>query len=201
MIEVYFVRHGETVGNVAKRQQPDHTPLTGRGQIQAATAGSALATVRPTHLYTSPLLRAVETASLLTRSFNLIPERNELFIELRRPAQSSGHKNFGVKSLRYLICWYRLDTVSPDTTAETYSELRQRLVASKTFLTNLPDHSRVVVVSHSVFISLFVAHLKLADRLSLFKAFLTLWRIFTLKNGAVTHIVYNKVENKWSRGR
>lgn len=65
---IYVVRHGETERNRAHALQGrSDAPLNARGQAQAAELGRALAArgVRFAHVFSSPLVRAVQTANLV----------------------------------------------------------------------------------------------------------------------------------------
>ncbi len=78
---LYFVRHGETDWNAAKRYQGQRDiPLNATGRAQAARNGRALATALGDFAHTldyvaSPLERARETMEIVRREFGL-PPRN-----------------------------------------------------------------------------------------------------------------------------
>src|SRR5258708_4393133 len=66
------VRHGEASGNREMRYLgATDAPLTERGQAQARQLASALALYRPAALYTSPLLRARQTAEAVAAVLGL----------------------------------------------------------------------------------------------------------------------------------
>ena len=73
MMKLYFVRHGESDANVqhviSNRESPFH--LTPRGQAQAGTLAENLRDIPITAMYASPVLRARETAEILSQSFHL----------------------------------------------------------------------------------------------------------------------------------
>lgn len=190
MIDIYFIRHGETDGNVAHRHQPVITRLTSKGKQQAAAVGQMAAALKPTHFICSTQVRAVETARIMSESLNLIPETNELFQELLRPDNVNGHYHRSWKSIGYLMRWY-LNAVGGDGTngdGESYQVLRRRIKDAKQHLTSFPDGSRIVVVSHSVFINLFVAHMCQEVRLSPLQAARFFLKVFTLKNTGMVHV-------------
>lgn len=64
-LKLMLIRHGESVGNQQGRMEGwGSTPLSSKGQQQAAALGQRLAkSWQPTHIYCSPLLRASETLS------------------------------------------------------------------------------------------------------------------------------------------
>ncbi|MEA4880620.1 MAG: histidine phosphatase family protein [Synergistaceae bacterium] len=69
---ILIARHGECRGNTDGlfRGRMDF-PLNDRGRIQAEELAGAIAPLRPTVLYSSPLLRAVETAEACGRRCSL----------------------------------------------------------------------------------------------------------------------------------
>jgi broad specificity phosphatase PhoE len=69
-----LVRHGQSLGNIEERIQGDDDPLSDFGRTQAAAVAAALAARSDvTHLYASPLDRAMETASIIGRAVDLTP--------------------------------------------------------------------------------------------------------------------------------
>jgi phosphohistidine phosphatase len=71
--QVWLLRHGEAVPHDSKPD--DERELTPRGRHQAEVAGVGLAklNVEFAACYTSPKLRAVETAQLACRALNIVP--------------------------------------------------------------------------------------------------------------------------------
>ncbi len=69
---LYLVRHGETDWNLARRiQGSTDIPLNDTGRAQAATAGALLARRDWDAIYSSPLSRAFETASIIAGEVGL----------------------------------------------------------------------------------------------------------------------------------
>jgi broad specificity phosphatase PhoE len=79
---ILLVRHGQSVGN-AERRFGGHsaTPLSARGRAQAEATARVLAGERVTAIYSSDLLRAVETAEPLARALKLEINGAEAFRE------------------------------------------------------------------------------------------------------------------------
>ncbi|MBQ2309203.1 MAG: histidine phosphatase family protein [Erysipelotrichales bacterium] len=64
---IYIIRHGQTNLNDRKvLQGRSDFPLNGRGKAQAASAAKLLENVRFDKVYSSPLIRAVETAKIVS---------------------------------------------------------------------------------------------------------------------------------------
>jgi broad specificity phosphatase PhoE len=71
-MKLYFVRHGESEANLQRiiSNRGSQYGLTVQGQRQAATLTHSLKLMPITALYSSPLLRAVETSRILARELN-----------------------------------------------------------------------------------------------------------------------------------
>jgi phosphohistidine phosphatase len=76
--QLWLLRHGEAVPHDSKPD--DERELTARGERQAAAAGAALARlgVEFDAVYTSPKVRAADTAKLAAEPLNRDPEEEEL---------------------------------------------------------------------------------------------------------------------------
>jgi phosphohistidine phosphatase len=76
--QLWLLRHGEAVPHDSKPD--DERELTARGERQSAAAGAALARlgVEFAAVYTSPKVRAAQTAKLAAEPLNRDPEPEEL---------------------------------------------------------------------------------------------------------------------------
>ncbi|HYH11725.1 MAG TPA: histidine phosphatase family protein [Thermomicrobiales bacterium] len=73
-MRLLLIRHGQTRGNILNHLQGDDDPLTDLGRLQAQVTGKYLAANESiTHLYSSPLARAFETASIIGRAIRHEP--------------------------------------------------------------------------------------------------------------------------------
>jgi phosphohistidine phosphatase len=70
-VQVFLVRHAEAVDETLELRDP-HRPLTGHGREQARALGDRLRwhDCHPTHIWSSPLVRAVQTAELVERGLD-----------------------------------------------------------------------------------------------------------------------------------
>jgi len=185
IMDILFIRHGETDGNRAWRHQHPDTRLNEVGKEQVARLAAAVADFRPTHLVTSTNLRAVETARVLAEATGITPATSDLFEELRRPSTLTGHRFIGITTVRYLITWFYGKKHGD---GESYHEFIARLLKARSYLETLPPGARVAVVSHSVFINLFVEHRCRPTPLPLARALVRFLRIMRHKNTGITHL-------------
>ncbi|MCB9810963.1 MAG: histidine phosphatase family protein [Candidatus Nomurabacteria bacterium] len=187
-MDVYLIRHGETDGNVARRHQHDKTDINEIGTAQTKAIAKAIKRINPTHIVTSTNLRAVETAKLIiiTCELDLIPETSTAFEEIRRPSWLIGSSHFSLISAQYMWHWFFDYKLKGE--METYTPFLGRIIEAKRYLESLPDDARVVVVSHSVFINIFLEHLCVEKRMSFWRAMKRLWKVFTMPNTSMIHL-------------
>ncbi|MGI0493483.1 histidine phosphatase family protein [Alkalinema pantanalense CENA528] len=75
-LKLLFIRHAESTGNIERRMQGQgEYPLTEHGKIQAEKLGQALLKEGwiPTHVYSSPLRRTLQTTKLALAPFQSYP--------------------------------------------------------------------------------------------------------------------------------
>lgn len=190
-MEVYLIRHGETGGNKARRHQADDTPLSFEGVNQAKGVAEHVQTLEPTHLLSSSLVRAVETARIIGETCNLVPDISTHFIELARPRHMFGHFHRSPKSLFFYLQWYLGSSAATAAGGESYADLRARFAAAEEVLQAYPADARVAVVSHSVFMTLFIAHLCRAKPLTPLQAALAFRKIVTIPNVHIEPLLFN----------
>ena len=80
MTELLLVRHGESRFNAERRWAgwEDHSPLTALGEAEAQAVANRLATEGDiVELYASPLLRAWQTAQIISKTLGIAPVPQE----------------------------------------------------------------------------------------------------------------------------
>lgn len=187
-----MVRHGQTGGNIAHRHQHEDTPLTKLGQEQAREAAELIQRFEPTHILSSSLVRTIETANSIGEVCDIVPETSYHFIELRRPKNVYGHYHRSLRSVWYFVTWY-LGLVRD---GESYAEVRLRIKAAQRLLSTYPADARVVVVTHSVFLNLFLAHMCDERPMWPLSAVKTFVRILKTKNTQISKILYDPQERE-----
>ncbi|MFT5831969.1 MAG: broad specificity phosphatase PhoE [Candidatus Paceibacteria bacterium] len=190
-MKVIFIRHGQTDENVAGRHQPTFTPLSLTGRKQAVAAGQRLVETGITHIVASPLIRTLQTSSLIANQLDMIPSIDHSLVELIRPTTLTGYGHNHWRSMVFYLRWY----VGLTKTGETYAQLRERIVTATTNLERLPDDAVVLVVTHSVFMSLLVSHVCYDRALSPWAIVRTFIRLKRLKNTQMIEYTVSKGEN------
>ncbi len=138
MLDLWLVRHAESLGNLDGTDAD--TPLSARGRLQAAALGAALADLRFDRVLCSPMLRARETAALA------LPDHAvELDVRLREfsPPREEFCDVSGLDAGQLLALTRSLPPREPP--PETGREFLVRLHG---FLAALPESGRILVCTH-----------------------------------------------------
>ncbi|MCA9363186.1 histidine phosphatase family protein [Candidatus Kaiserbacteria bacterium] len=194
-MEIYFIRHGETNGNVARRHQAEHSPLTFKGEEEVRKAALLIKALKPTHLMTSSLVRALDTAKVIGKECDLVPDTFSYLNELKRPDKLYGNYHFSIGSFIFYFKWFLGREGKESTDGESYADLLKRIEIVKEKVASLPPDAKLVIVSHSVFINFFVAHMCQTKKLNVFQATKTFFNLLTMPNTQIKAVTYNPETN------
>ncbi|MCA9364027.1 histidine phosphatase family protein [Candidatus Kaiserbacteria bacterium] len=199
-MDVYLVRHGETALNRAHRHQFPNTPLSEEGRRQAEEAGKRLTSCSHDLLIASTYTRAAETACIIGTHLSLTPEPQDIFHEIRRSTSLRGKSHFHPKTFWYVLnmllrrrnsTWHLED-------AENFADILKRGEAARIYLEELAEsHTSVVVVSHAVFIQLFIPLLVHKDVRTWKELIPALLHVGTMNNGDAVHLDFDVTTGVW----
>lgn len=190
-MEVYLIRHGQTDDNIARRHQHIDADLNELGKKQIEEVAEAVAKLKPTHIITSTNLRAVESTRIIAShcANDIVPETNADFVEFKRPEKLVGKRFMSLYTVFYLWKWYLDIGIKRE---EGYGEFLARIIKARKYLETFPKGARVVVVSHSVFITLFLEHLCRDKKIGLLQAASALRRVFKTNNGSIIKLEFGQ---------
>jgi 2,3-bisphosphoglycerate-dependent phosphoglycerate mutase len=146
-VELFLVRHGETLWNAERRfQGQSDIPLSPRGRVQAAAIASALSSIPFGRAYASDLQRAVQTAQIIVADRALTIEMDVRLrefdfgewegltwseivarwpeLELRLPTRASDYDPTGGERFEHVVARVRA----------FFDNLRERVVAGHTLV-------------------------------------------------------------------
>ena len=133
---LFVVRHGETEANELDIEAgPLDYPLIKRGIKDASFISKALSDIKFAGIYSSPVLRAVETAKILARPHGLKVRKLEDLTEAKVKPEIAG------KIGRHHII------TTPDAFMETYKQLQERAVKAVRFIKKEAE-GNAIMVSH-----------------------------------------------------
>ena len=152
-MEIYFVRHGQTVWNVEKRFQGlSDSPLTELGITQAKLLGKKLKDIKFDKFYSTSLKRANDTANYIKGNRKQEVEIFDDFVEISmgdmegikqedfKKLYPEQVKNFFFNQLEYDPSSFK---------GESFIEVRERVIKGlNKFLELNKNYERVLVVSH-----------------------------------------------------
>lgn len=152
MQQIFLVRHGETQWNAERRLQgQSNSPLTEQGQQQAKRVGERVAAYGITHIISSDLGRAKQTAEIIAEftgcPVSTDPRLRELnmgVLETRKLAELTAEEEQWRHSLINGSPQGRIP--GGETMAEAAERMHQALNACR----ELPAGSRVLLVSHGM---------------------------------------------------
>ena len=167
-MNVYFIRHGESVLNKERVHQYDDTPLSGQGQEQARLLAERFANLDFDLLVTSTFTRARETAEIVNSKHNKKILESPLFAETKRPSEILGKKYDDPEARTIYEDYVLANRNKPDwrySDEESFADLKLR---ARNALQFLIDHEaeRIVVVTHGDILKLFLAFMQHGDDLT-----------------------------------
>ena len=146
---VFLIRHGETesLGKILAGRLPG-VHLSEKGHHQASTLAGTLATAPITHIFSSPLERAFETARPLAQKLNLKIEIQDAFNELEF-GDWTGRSFAELDMEQRWKQWNLSRSTSRPPGGETMLEAQQRFVSGLQKLQEEFPPARIAIFSHA----------------------------------------------------
>lgn len=164
---VYFVRHGQSQGNITPVFQSVESPLTEHGRRQAEIVAQRVANLSFEALIASPQPRARETAEAITRATGKTLEVSELFVERKKPTLLN-NKPYEDKEADTLWKLWERSLYTPGLRAEdgeNFDDLMLRAEQALEYLLKRPE-KELVVVTHGYFLRTIIAYVLLGTSLT-----------------------------------
>jgi broad specificity phosphatase PhoE len=156
MTGLVLIRHGETDWNVAGRYQGQaDPPLNNRGLEQAHQLARELRQSSLDVVYTSPLLRAVQTAKIITEAFELPLHKDSRLMEIHQGDWQTRLRS-EIESL-YTELFRRWETEPWQVTppgGEHLSQVQERVYAAVDDILTRHPNQQVGIVTHRIPIAL-----------------------------------------------
>ena len=152
-MEIYFVRHGQTIWNVEKRFQGlSDSPLTELGITQAKLLGEKLKDIKFDKFYSTSLKRANDTANYIKGNREQEVEIFDDFVEISmgdmEGIQQEEFKKLYPEQVKNFF-FNQLEYNPSSFGGESFLEVRERVAKGlEKFIKLNQDYERVLVVSH-----------------------------------------------------
>jgi broad specificity phosphatase PhoE len=158
---IVLCRHGESEGNLERRfggHSP--TPLSQHGRVQARAAGQALARLGIDAIYTSDLVRAAQTADLISEATRVTPHTTSALRE--RSVGRLTDLTFAEAEARFpddYAALLRMESGVCPPGGETYAACRARAAAYLEQALSEHPGQRVLFVSHNLTVTQLILHI------------------------------------------
>jgi probable phosphoglycerate mutase len=167
-MRVYFVRHGESVGNKEGLHQTTDTPLSEKGITQALRVAERLRKFKIDLIFASPSVRTRQTAEIIAQSLKVPLEAWDELIEVKAPSEIWGKliDDPQVAKIKKLVRANYIKGNWKYSDEENYEEINQR---SQKFLGHLIKyHSSqdIVCVSHATYTKFLIAKMLFGKNLT-----------------------------------
>lgn len=158
MKTVYFVRHGESEGNVGSVFQHADSPLTDHGKKQANFIADRCARLSIDVIISSTQPRAADTARIISEKTKHNVEHNDLFRERKKPSSLEGKSHTDAEARRInLAWWHSLAGEGPRVEdGENFDDLKSRAIKALNYLASKEEES-ALVVTHGFFLRYLIA--------------------------------------------
>jgi probable phosphoglycerate mutase len=167
-MNVYFVRHGVSEGNLNKTHQGENAQLSSEGVNQVTQLAVRLRKQGINAIYASPYLRTKQSAEILAKELDLPVECWNLLKERRRPSEVEGLRFDDPKATEiYEIT--KKNQIKADwkySDDESYNELLKRAKDVEQHLISHHQGQNVICVSHIGIIMIIVLQIILQDKLT-----------------------------------
>lgn len=168
-MNIYFIRHGETVANKHNTIQGIDDVLTEKGRQQAEILAHRLCSAFINEILTSPLPRALETAKIIGQKLDLTPKIVESLTEITNPSSLIGlhskdekvlEANSLTKPMRLKYPAWKYED------EENYIEIMERVQHTISYFVNQSESAdNILVISHGKFIRAVCACMMLGEYL------------------------------------
>ena len=164
-MEIYFVRHGQTIWNTEKRFQGfSDSPLTELGIEQTKLLGKKLENIEFDKFYSSPLKRAYDTANYIkgnrAQEVEIFEDFKEISMGKMEGMQHDEFKKLHPQQLKDFF----FDQAHYDPTpynGESFIELSERLRKGlEKFVELNKNYKRILVVSHGAALKTLLHYIK-----------------------------------------
>jgi len=192
--KVYFVRHGETEGNLANYFQGPEDPLTEFGHKGAEAVAGRFAHLQVDELIVSPFKRAQQTAKYIATIVNKPIITFDAFHECMHPLAVRDKEFDGEEGKAHLDAYEKnfCDPQWKPEGAENFHDVKERMDLCITLIQE-SIHENIVVVTHGLFLRRFAAYLLLGQSANAESNWIVSSHFKTMSNVGITEFI---IENE-----
>lgn len=199
MKKIYFVRHGESEGNIGSIHQSSVSSLTEKGKKQAVFLANRCVKFPIEIIVSSAFNRAKETAEIISDKIGKPLEISDLFIERRKPKEQIGKSKddpMAIHSEKTIRENFHIENFQ-FSDEETFNDLKNRAERALVFLQNKLEEN-ILVVTHGFFIRILMAYAVFGKELTGYECERFI-RSFRMENTGITILKLDdkKIDSSW----
>lgn len=165
MDRVFLIRHGETAGTVKGKFMGEmDLPLNKEGRIEAERLAERLKVEKITAFYTSPLKRALETATILNK-FHRLPLKKQKALKEIRLGEWEGLTLEEIYRRDKILCQKWFSDIENFTmpAGESVKAMKERIIKGWEKIHSRHRRGTVVIVTHGGPIRILLCHILKLD--------------------------------------
>lgn len=190
-MNVYLIRHGETIHNQQKVHQYSTSPLSEKGVAQALQLAERLRAAKIDKIFASPMIRAQQTAQSIATASGLTFETHNDLREVARPTIFVGkqHNDPDLVDIKKEIKEHFHEEKWRYSDEENFQDMLARAQSIVKMLESETEED-ILLVSHGNFIAALVSLVLFHDQLTS-DIFLAVKKRSLLSNTGITHCSYS----------
>lgn len=167
MKKIYFVRHGESVGNAGSFHQGPNTELSEHGRKQAEFVAERFRTIPIDKIWVSTYDRAKQTAEIINKVVQKEIEISELLVERIKPTVMINKEKHDptAKEIEKLTEANFHDPNFKFEDGETFAEMKTRAMSVLQKCIESTDEN-ILIVTHGIFLRMLCACVILGEELT-----------------------------------
>ncbi len=191
-MNIFLIRHGQTELNQSNTHQYSTTPLSEQGLTEARSIATRLKEAKIDKIYSSPLLRAKQTAELIAHSSGKEYILMDELREIKRPSEIEGksHDNPIVMQIKKGIKDNYSDKEWHHSDEENFWDVKHRVEKLMSTLES-EQCENVLLVSHGVVIKMFISLCLFKNKLTA-DEFLSIYENMNASNTGITHCHFSR---------
>jgi broad specificity phosphatase PhoE len=200
-MNIYFVRHAQSEGNISKLEHHDGVRLTGEGKAQAEILAKRLKNLPVEIILSSTYERTRQTADIINKELGKEIVYSDALVERRIASSVIGKHTLSeeVKTLYNLLRANFKKENARHSDEENFEDLKARAAKALEFIKSQP-HENVLVVTHGSFLRAMLAYMVFGKDLTGHE-FAQMHRGFNNNNTGITlaeHKTPSSIfENEW----
>ncbi|MBI5401004.1 MAG: histidine phosphatase family protein [Candidatus Yonathbacteria bacterium] len=192
MKKIYFIRHGEGEGNIDPSCPEMTSILTPRGRGQAMLVATRFVDIPVEKIISSTMIRAKETADIISKNNGTSMDVSNLFVERRKPKEQAGvtsddpHARHAEETIlaNFNVPVHRFSD------EENFDDLNNRANGALRYLKEMPEKN-IMVITHSFFMRVIIAHAIFDKEITAEKCQRFIKK-FNMENTGITTMEYNE---------